>query len=724
MKNIFTNQLSWRKAMYVALVLTGLSFAPQNADATPKPNPKMYAYQLVEPVTQTEAQEVKTYYTVSAKHSEDQYFKLLNKELDNVSIYEVTEYTNGDERGKIIMRELSDDEPTPDFLDGTKYRFTDKVLLDCPYPYRGKTPYKLPLGISGWGPICETYEDWRFLAGSEYVSTMQFYRLYINEEVCYTEDNRTDITQLKDGWQTDSFYAEDYDQWFIGHSFRKIVREELISDPKFDPKTGLNEASISTNYRVYMESYEPMAKLFPVGGVVDDGKNNATTIHHLVVPEPVLNNSQVEVFFGKDNNDTSNNSPEDFIYVVNNGDEENTVLELKEARYQNVREVVDIEYSNVNDELGEKMRQMADPDNSLDTKYGFKFTLGEDFIDLRDREAYIVDQGTDKEKYIPRGGDMIGHRVKPSALFSEEDGPTFKTVAHENLLPADVPLVQRWKDGIIASIDISKDKPNLRRKEGNEEPEDELADHMSFAKVKASALYYTNVEDEKNQCLVNDIEMEIVIEATNENYIKHDRKDVEDDTLLHHDTTDGRYDYYLINIVEVDTDGNESLVYDIDGNPAQFVAKVEEINSENTTFTYKIRKNYGPYWDGQLASAQADKFFDRVEIRVSYLYPFHVTHTDKVGMRRMEGDLTGEVLKSDANTLHITGEVLTSVERLPEDTYDHARAGVGYIDVTGKDVVIFNTEGMKVASGEGRHNLNPGIYMVRLSNRVQKVIVK
>lgn len=68
---------------------------------------------------------------------------------------------------------------------------------------------------------------------------------------------------------------------------------------------------------------------------------------------------------------------------------------------------------------------------------------------------------------------------------------------------------------------------------------------------------------------------------------------------------------------------------------------------------------------------------------------------------------------------------MTSVEGI----YDMADegcviAGTGFIEVRGEGVEIYNAGGAMIATGEGRHEMAPGVYAVRLNGRVEKVIVR
>lgn len=404
----------------------------------------------------------------------------------------------------------------------------------------------------------------------------------------------------------------------------------------------------------------------------------ATLQFSLTVPEPKLLKARIEVFYGSDNTAATDGDTKDFTFRNH---------DLTNARYHNAREIIEIEEPNVTDALGTKMG----------SNKGFTYKLGGEQITLTN-------------------GKMIGKTMAPKNFYYEKiqgddshQAYAVKAVTKETSLTNVYP---RWKDGAITGIKISDDAPN----------------EFKHA-VRNSALFYNEVPalDKNGNEVIENGEVKMVdnlratfeilvkLENTIDNVVTHKDKDNGDltETLLHH----GDNDYFYVTIVDKDT---EEIVKDAEGNPVEFVATDSDLRTGKVV---KFQKDYGHWYDGQLEAVQKNPYYKQLGVRVSHLYPFNVESASGSGMSRSAADHTGDVIKSKSEKW-TSGEIPTSVEGIEGAVEGSVKVGVGFIEATGNGVEIYSAEGVKVAAGEGRHDLNAGVYVVRFSGRVQKVIVR
>ena len=532
--------------------------------------------------------------------------------------------------------------------DGTKVKFTDKVFLSCRMPSKfSATSVNYPL--TGIG----NYTLRGAKSGSNFATAAG--------------------TKVAGGKQSNNYYRE--------------IRTM--------PNLNNAEYNVVLSYNYYVEN----TYIGPV-----DSEPEATTAF-LTVPTPKLNDAKVEVYFGTNNGegtDNNTNAVKDFTYKGKTQD-----FTLEKARYQNVRESVDIDMPNATADLQTKMKSTGD----------YLFT----FYSIKDD-----DQSTKNSFELDENWNRKGNLVKPSALFNTEhpDATDENWNVRKIVMESSYANVyNRWGDGKITSIALTENAPV-------DNPE---TDNDFIARVEKEAALYYNTDGD----LISQFTAYIQMEARQDNFINHDDKEL-NEKLLHGDTTTGHYDYYYVTIVDNSNldENNEPQIAIVDDEAtdakdkyAEYVYTVENLNKthDNGGMYIKFRKNYGQYYDGQLAQVMANPYYKNLELRVSYLYPFNTaaaSSAPKRGIFRTAADLSGDVVKSRASVLAFDGgEVWTGVEGIDANSVS-VNAGVGFIEVTGSDVEIFNAQGMKVAAGEGRHDLNSGVYVVRVSGQTHKVMVR
>ena len=575
--------------------------------------------------------------------------------------------------GNAITRELLPE--TPDFNDGTLYAFTDQVLLI------GNDPSEADEVIG--------------------------YRSSSNEE--YSADN---------------IQKANRNRYMVIKNVADLTEKEYTLQMQYKMNFDANGEAVTGNF----DSTE--------------GK----TPFQLVVPTPKVNSAQVDVVYGLDGGD--NNAVDQFEYKG-----KYITHKLTDARYQSVREALDVDAPNATEGLKGLMK------NSGDVFKYYSITGDYDTEGTSTKNYFEFDSNWNK----------LNNFVHPSQLFSKSNGGKYdQKFVHWELAKSGVQVYDRWGEGKVTSINITPGAPILTEDE-NGNPLNKM--EKSVVKVVNPTLYYGVGEVEGKPTpgagqLVEDFYVYISVDANNTNTIEHDQKDLSDDML--HGSTDEKgsndsaktpayNDYYYVAFYDkskklsdkeddydialldntVTTADNLSDVY------AEYVVKIEDIDSGNVNSEGKeggktIHFKYThpePWYEEQVRDAMANPWYKNLQIRVSYLYPFGITPEKQPAPNsdrfRMVADLKNNVVKSEANVWNLDdaadrtdSETWTGVEGIDSQIRANVKAGVGFIEVTGNGVEIFNAQGMKVAAGEGRHDVNAGVYVVRVSGQTHKVIVR
>ena len=421
-----------------------------------------------------------------------------------------------------------------------------------------------------------------------------------------------------------------------------------------------------------------------------------TTNFALTVPTPKLEKAKIDVYYGTANGegeDNDRNATESFVFTVGEGENART-FNLENARYHNLRELVQVSVPNATSELAEKMGEM------------YEVTMDGSKLDLTD-------------------GVWTSKIARPSEFFKPNDYSA-KVIDLTVKANTTVPRYNRWEKGEITYIAIDAKAPLTEQQKSD----------TANAKVKITdnsyRLYYDN-EGKGN--LKEEFDLNVMVNAKQTNFISHEEKDLGNDNLLHGDTTTGRYDYFYVAVVNKTTNEVVALNNGDDTKLAEAVLKVEELDSKGYSsegidaggYVFNFDINHGHWYEEQVEAIQANPYYKNLEVRVSYLYPFFEEEqvSERKGYFRSAANLTGTVLKSEATVWDVKGpEVWTGVEGIDSELRASVKAGVGFVAVEGQGVEVYNAQGMMVAAGEGRHELPAGVYVVRVNGQTHKVIVR
>ena len=616
------------------------------------------------------------------------------------------EFPNGDYRYVMIVTLASGEEIPVESNPFTIFNSEIKTTLNA---------FQL-VRIKGEGN--PTYVTFR---GTNGVPTTPVYQV---EETSAGKYSYTQVTRMPDYGDAKTFEFTDLVLLSgNGHlSADEVLNYALVVNSKTLPsspswsKTGI-QPQYDDKFMMVVTASDLAAKDYALGmqykvNFTADGKAEEQTLTStpgtanigLTVPEPKLEDARVEVFYGSDNTGDTNSETADFVFTIGEGENARS-FPLDEARYQNIREIVKVDLPNSN--LG--LSKLMDSNDAI--KYYFN--------------NVIEGKSSKKEEItIDENGMMTGHRVEPSTLFKNAEGGEldYRDVIFEKKEGINY-FNRGWKDGRITSVRLTYDAPI-------NDDDTSMKNSNSTVEVRNRGLYYdvAAAGDQRDPDLLEVFDVYIEVDAVNTNDLDHVDKNVPNDNLIH--------DYYYVAIYEIGTDseGNktETIAKDRTGKDAEFVTLIGDMNSDSDGQTVSFFKNHGPYYDGQIVAKgqtteAADPYYTHLEVRVSYLYPFWVSSEHKANARgifRTAENLTGTVIKSQATTYSFEGEVATGVENIEGVLNSSVKAGVGFIEVMGNDVEIYNAQGVKVAAGEGRHDVNAGVYVVRVSGQTHKVIVR
>ncbi len=109
-------------------------------------------------------------------------------------------------------------------------------------------------------------------------------------------------------------------------------------------------------------------------------------------------------------------------------------------------------------------------------------------------------------------------------------------------------------------------------------------------------------------------------------------------------------------------------------------------------------------------------------VKAQFIYPFLLEINSSGAPAKAAAQKLFPVEYSEASKTEVK-EVATDVEtvQLPQTS---VKAGIGYIDIEGDNAEIYSVDGIRVAGGEGHHELSQGVYLVVMGNKTQKVIVR
>ena len=512
-----------------------------------------------------------------------------------------------------------------------------------------------------------------------------------------------------------------------------------------------------------------------------EDNSEASVEGSLVIPQPKLieEHSRLEMFYGDNDSADTDNKTRNFSYSVG-GD--NAVELGAGARFQQVRNAIVIERPNVTlryRALSKEYIVAKAKDAGIDVGYTedtkaplvvglFDFKVGDETVVINNGSKYPNSEGLDWYLYHSATKNPADYYFKGFEGFhytwdAEENvgvttyyEPSEMTFSVRDAFK-DVKFFPRWKDGMISGLRISQDAPVNALAEGTYNDAIGSSDEDNAVRITRSSLIYAEADagDIKKGDLIESVTVKVnlasetgnVVARVNENGrpLTEDGKVVENGyqgagkEMQRTDFTaaqaaegtsadlKGASDYFLVRIVDKTT--QKDLM------TPQAVSAKEMYDGKE----FAVMNNHGHWWDGQLETVKADPLYKRMQVRISHLYPFATgtqgttvdTTTPASAPRRAaaEEDATASdenvVIKSDAKISEFTAnDIPTAVIGVEDAMRDSVVAGMGFIEAHGEGVEIYGADGIRIAAGEGRHEVSAGVYVVRLNGRAEKVIVR
>lgn len=659
-----------------------------------------------------------------------------NNVVGNVDSYEGVDPVNSDINPKYVeSKELTTDEITAlNFGDGSKYRFSCKVLLVGNIEGQNITSYNLI------EPQLDKIEN--YIVGDR-----------------VQKDNVPTFTEDKDG-RIDRFF---------------YIVEPLIEDNGFrysytwkpDFKYSFEDAQGETQTK--------------------SGTSEASVEGYLVIPEPKLieEHSRLEMFYGDNSGDNTEGKDDkigSFSYSVS-GD--NAVELGAGARFQQVRKAIVIERPNVTlryRALSKEYIVAKAKESGIDVDYTdktkaplvvglFDFKVGDETVVINNGSKYSNDKGLDWYLYHSTTKNPADYYFKGFEGFNytwdakENVGVTTYYKPREMKFFVrdafkDVKFFPRWKDGMISGLRISQDAPVNALAEGTygDAVKNGSSEGDNAVRITSSSLIYAEkaAEGIKVGDLIERVTVKVNLDSKAGNVVA--RVNEKGRPL----TEDGK-------VVETGYEGAGKQMQHTDftttGNDAQAAAGTETVVKGTTDYflvrvvdkttqkdlltpqavsakdmhdgkVFDVTANHGHWWDGQLETVKADPLYKRMQVRISHLYPFVAgtkgttvdTTTPASAPRRAAAEDASDesvVIKSDAKISEFTGnDIPTAVIGVEDAMRDSVVAGMGFIEAHGEGVEIYGADGIRIAAGEGRHEVPAGVYVVRLNGRAEKVIVR
>lgn len=427
-----------------------------------------------------------------------------------------------------------------------------------------------------------------------------------------------------------------------------------------------------------------------------------------VIPEPELVDAKIEVIYGDVEGDGDEDGLMDFKFRG---------LDIKDARYHNVRDYIEVKYANVSTYMQERMQ----------IRNFFTLVLDNSNNPLEDQkwESIISNrESTSDSLYVYTGDFMHPKRFsKPRKVRLEKA----KGYQYYPRWGGDKEITQlEITDNAPIRMEISVANPKVYREETAAGETAPVISEFTFLVGHEEAYRPGETHDDYQEAM-ND----------KHNYIFHTNKPDTFEHLRHH----SEHDYYYVAVIDKnDADyapgtDNESSVYAQNDTIYHFVVPATEM-MKGAKFEIPM-KIVGPAVanDFNTADFVGENFASKnYEVYISYLYPFNAVSGQDTPLEenapankpmRSVQDYSDVVLKSKARVLAATAptNIVTSVDGISYVS-GSVKTGEGWIEVEGEGVQIISMGGVVVAEGAGHHDVNPGVYVVRVNGRTEKVVVK
>lgn len=513
------------------------------------------------------------------------------------------------------------------------------------------------------------------------------------------------------------------------------------------------------------------------------GTSVATVEGNLVLPEPKLieEHSRLEMFYGGDDRESTDNQTRDFSYNVS---DDNAVELGAGARFQQVRKAIVIERPNVTlryralskNYIVAKAKEAGIDVGYTDNKKAplvvglFDFKVGDETVVINNGSKYPNSEGLDWYLYHSATKNPADYYFKGLREFNylwdpkDNIGVTTYYEPREMTFSVrdafkDVKFFPRWESGVISGLRISQDAPVNALYGKTYDDAVGTSEGDNAVRITGSSLIYAEAPAEgiKAGDLIERVTVKVNLASETGNVVA--RVDEEGNPLK--ETGEVAEDYREAGKEMQHTDfittGNDAQAAadtesDEKGTTDYFLVRIVDKTTQKDLMTpqavsakdmydgkeFAVTANHGHWWDGQLETVKSDALYKRIQVRISHLYPFVAgtegttvdTTTPASAPRRAaaeEATASDEsvVIKSDAMLREFAGnDIPTAVIGVEDAMRDSVVTGVGFIEAHGEGVEIYGADGIKVAVGEGRHEVSAGVYVVRLNGRAEKVIVR
>lgn len=614
---------------------------------------------------------ISAFYLVQLGNGESNYLTMIDE--DHSYPYSVTDaYGQLGQSNQITFGKADfEDGDTIDFGDETIYKFTDKVLIRSNIPFNKDEQWRIDhceLYVREEDgkeiPVVNSFNNRNVMTDGRFMAIVNLYELLDNAE--YPKENKEDaLTKPLD------------ELTYI----LRIWYNNASSSGGEDP----DSSNIPSDGLPYYEASVPLT---------------------VTVPMPRVENNYIEAFYGtlsKDSDISTETSsfPSSFEYVSSwqNEDGSYNSYQLNGARFHNLRKVLVIKSPNVTLNLGKIMQ-----DKSTGVfKYSYKY-YNEDG-ELVYEDPFEIAAATDDDKLWT----LRSKCVLPETLLElENDGLYAKEqVACESTFKKSYP---RWTDTDIVRINMEDESP--------------VGDSFKF-----KVLDGWNGRENTNKEFVETFTVRLFLWGIHSNQIFYPSEICENDRreLMYNQRGNAR-DYFLVEFVDT-SDGEVLAVWnntvENPENAEQVVSATDMYNGKEVRFVHNHHKT--------AEEVDKDYFYKNLEVRVSYLYPFNEgdirrpnASSSVIAHKAGSSRFTGEVIKSQPSHILLTmdDDIFTSVENFEAGNEIMITYGKSYIDISGGYAEVYNLNGIKVAEGEGRHEVAPGIYVVNAGSRMHKIIIK
>lgn len=405
--------------------------------------------------------------------------------------------------------------------------------------------------------------------------------------------------------------------------------------------------------------------------------------YQAVIPEPILKQAEVQVYYGADNTDGTNADTKDFYYP-----DKNTGLKLANARYTNVRDYIEVEYPNVSTFMHKRIvaenvfslqLDYADPNKAAstwDNIYKFGLPEGDDatgeqannsavvlsnpmkpqiFNNLR--EMKLIKDETKGYAYYDRGWndislqavtvtdnapDNFNHSIVNLDYNTDFDGETpisgsAYTYGENNHIYSKYTFTLKHKASVKSDDELTGDQKHPDLYETNPEDGHNYAYHNQTDENGEVIKYESNVPKEHYHHLrhlgSNDYYYVAIIDYPDASNLGEESDLDLQEYIVNggEKTVNGKTEKYMFT-VKSKADASLDLLQH--PNKLHFVVPATHLMNGNEV-TVELKKDYGEWspdfqtdaekqaYIDKLAEINENHFSKNIRVLISYLYPFY-----------------------------------------------------------------------------------------------------